>query len=63
MSDISNSDPAPQSAPPPGSKAWIWLVGVVLVGGVSYQALKSNRLESRVVSAAALTPDSACTGK
>jgi thiol-disulfide isomerase/thioredoxin len=63
MPDISNPDPAPQAVPPapparPPGRSWIWLVGIVLVGGVSYQVLRSNRAEStRAATASALTPD------
>jgi peroxiredoxin len=65
MSDFSNPDPShpetPQPSGPPSartpSKAWVWLAGIVLVGGVGYQTLKSNQAQSARAAASNLTPD------
>jgi thiol-disulfide isomerase/thioredoxin len=64
MPDIPNPDPALEAVPPvhparPPNRVWIWLAGMVLiVAGLGYQALRSNRIApARAASASALTPD------
>jgi peroxiredoxin len=71
MSDISNPDPSsfgtpqeggPQADPPapsarPPARAWIWLAGIVLVGGVGYQALKPYGPRPARAASAALQPE------